>query len=536
MSTRTKKDADLTAVRELLISLLAEGRSDEAIEAVLAILSELREQNTELMLRLAQLQRERSGRRSEKLDAQQLSLMLELVAEQLDDTEDEDDEGLEIETEAESHERPRRKPRRRRPSKELPREVIRHDLSASERVCTSCGDEMASIGDDVSELVELIPAQFVVQEHHRAKYACSRCKDEVRTAAGPAKLIEKGLAGVGLLAHVVQSKYDDHLPLNRLQEIYRRGGFEVGVSTLCDWVGAVAEEVKPIVDRIIDKIASSHVVQTDGSGLKVLDRDDSEGIRKGTMWCYVGDRSYVAFRYSRTGTGEDGPWTHLASREGYIQADAASVFDRLFNGQCANATEVGCWAHARRRFHKLKDTEPVVAYPLKLIGKLYRVEHSADGRELSHAQRLSLRQSQSAGILDRLKRWLVKTAASEPPESALHKACAYSLNHWEALTRFLEDGRLSLDNNLCELQIRSLAVGRKNYLFAGSDSGAERGAILYSLLRTCALQGVDTYAYLKDILEKLADGWPANRIDELQPDAWAATQQANEPAEQTAAA
>ena len=170
----------------------------------------------------------------------------------------------------------------------------------------------------------------------------------------------------------------------------------------------------------------------------------------------------------------------------------------------------------------LVDSDPRVAYPLDLIGKLYRVESLADRRGLSAEERKKLREERSTSLLERQHRWLVRTAAKEPPESALHKACAYSLNHWQALTRFLEDGSLALDNNFCELQIRSLAVGRKNFLFAGSDAGAERAAILYSLLRTAAVQCVDTYAYLIDLLEKLAAGWPARRIDELLPENWAA--------------
>lgn len=520
MSSVGAKRDDLQTLRELFAALLAEGKGDEVIEAALAMLSELRSQNSELALRLAQLQRERSGRRGERIDPSQLALMLEL----LEDPDVGDDEAIDdaLEDEGPAEALPRGKPRRRRPSPELPRDVIHHELVAEERRCTTCGIQMRDIGDDVSEVVEFVPAQFRVQEHHRHKYACSRCKETVVTAPGPAKLIEKGLPGPGLLAHTVQSKYQDHLPLTRLREIYRRdGGLEVGVSTLSDWVGAVAEEVKPIVDRIAARALGAHVVQTDASGLAVLDRDHSEGVRRGTMWCSVGDRKHVVFRYAKTGSGEEGPWRYLAGREGYVQADASSVFDRVFDGEGAKAVEVGCWAHARRKLFQLKESELRVAYPLELIGKLYHVEHLADAQKLDPGQRLALRQRRSVGILTRLERWLRRTAAKEPPASALAKACAYSLNHWDALTRFLEDGRLALDNNFCELQIRTLAVGRKNYLFAGSDAGAERAAILYSLLRTCAVQGVDGYAYLKDALKKIAAGWPARRLDDLLPDAWA---------------
>ena len=528
--TAKEQQEELDALRETLTSLIAEGRIAEAVDAAVSMLSQMRHLHTRLLLQVTQLQRERSGRRSEKIDPAQLSLLLQLCEEAAADPEEDpvsdDPEDGEVIDESETV---RRRPRRRRPAPELPREVIHHELPAEARRCNGCGEEMQHIGDDTSEILELVPAQFRVQEHHRAKYACPRCKETVKTAPGPAKLIEKGLPGPGLLAHVVQSKYEDALPLQRLRKIYHRGGVDLSVSTLCDWVEAVAEEVRPVVDVIEKKALDSHVLQADGTGLKVLDRDDPEHIRRGSMWCTVGDRKYVMFRFAPTGSGEDGPWKFLAGRSGYMQADASNIFDRLFNGDRGAATEVGCWAHARRKLYALVDSDVRAAYPLELIGKLYRVESLADRRQLSPQQRRKLRAERSTSLLERLHHWLVRTAAKEPPESALHKACAYSLNHWQALTRFLEDGSLALDNNFCELQIRTLALGRKNFLFAGSDAGAERAAILYSLLRTAAVQGVDTYAYLIDLLEKLAAGWPASRIEELLPENWAAARNSSTP-------
>jgi len=521
---QTKKD--MAVVGGLLRSLVAEGRGEEAIDAAIAMLLQVCERNSELTLRLEQMRRERSGRRSEKIDPAQLALMLELVGDAEEQAEQEDEEDLDAMASGDE-ETPARPPkgraRRTRPPKHLPRDVIEHDLPQEEQECESCGERMERIGDDVSELLEFVAAHFRVKEHRRGKWACRRCKSGVKTAPGPDKLIEKGLPGTGLLAQVVVSKYNDHIPLNRQSGIYRREGVAIPVSTLCDWVAAVADEMQPLVDVIRKRMLESHLVQTDASGLKVLDRDDPEGVRKGTMWCYVGDRKWVYFEYAKTGAGAQGPWERLRGRKGYVQADAASVFDRVYNGQCGNAIEVGCWSHARRKHYALKDSDPRVAYPLQLIGKLYRVEAIADVRGLDAAARVELRKAHSSGILGRLKRWLVKTAAREPPESALHKACAYSLNQWEALTRFLEDGRVGPDNNLCELQIRSLAVGRKNYLHAGSDAGAERAAVHYTVLRTCALNGVDPFTYVKDVLDKLASGWPQPRVGELLPDAWAAS-------------
>lgn len=527
MRAEASKKLDLNQIVDHLRSLLAEGRSEEAIEMMIAMISQLHMDNVELAVKLMKLERERSGRRSERMDPKQISLMLEMIVGEMSEEADRaateaEDQALAAEREALQSPEMRQVPRRRHPSRDLPREIVAHDLTPEEAICTCCGKPMVKIGEDVSEIVELIPAQFQVQEHRRAKYACSRCKETVVTAPGPEKLIEKGLPGPGLLAHVVVSKYEQHLPLTRLVEIYRRGGFMTSVSTLCGWVGAVATEIRPIVERIHDRAMASLELQTDGSGLKVLDRDDPDGIRKGTMWCYVGDRRYVVFRYAKDGTGGEGPWRYLRDRQGYVQADASNVFDRIYNGKTAEATEVGCLAHARRRYYDLKDSDVRVAYPLKLIGQVYQVENLADRRKLTAEERLALRKERTAPIMDRYQRWLLWMLSGEPPTSNLAKACNYSLNHWTALTRFLGDGHLPPDNNLCEQQIRSLALGRRNYLFAGSDAGAERSALLYSLMRTCALHGVDAFAYLKHVLGKLAAGWPSDRVDDLLPENWSA--------------
>ncbi len=509
-------------VGELLHTLLGEGRNEEAVDLALTLLTNLEYRNVELLLKIAAERRERSGRRNERIDAAQLALMLAL-----DEGNDEEDRKTTVIEDTELQEElaaipqealEKDRPRRRRPPRTLPRTVIAHDLPPSERHCGHCGKEMVRIGEDVSEVLELVPAHFEVHEHRRAKYACATCKDAVKTAAGPDKLIEKGLPGPGLLAHVIVSKYEDAIPLSRLTSIYERGGVDLSSSTLCGWVESVAEQVRPIVHRIWEKALASHTLQTDASGLKVLDKDDPEGVRRGTMWCHVGDEKYVVFQYAPTGSGEDGPWKHLVGRKGPVQAAAASVFDRLYNGRCGTATEVGCWAHARRKFHALKDSDCRVAYPLKLIAQLYQVEKLADRQKLEPDGREHLRRKRSGPILGRLERWLTKTATQEPPESALSKACAYCINQWGALKEFLFDGLLPLDNNLCERQIRSLAVGRKNYLFAGSDEFAEHAAVLYSLLRTAALAKIDTYAYLIQILERLASGWLQSRIDELLPE------------------
>jgi hypothetical protein len=302
--------------------------------------------------------------------------------------------------------------------------------------------------------------------------------------------------------------------------MYQRSGVEVPVSTLADWVAGVAERVRPLVEVLSARLLAAHVVRTDATGLKVLDPESPENIERGTMWAYVGDDRDVVFHYTPTGAGAGGPWALLAGRRGYVQADAAAVFDRLYNGRAAQAVEVGCWAHARRRFVALRDTDARVAWPLQQIRRLYRLEVLADVKRLEHAERAALRAERSQATLNKLKHWLITTAATEPPSSDLARASAYCLNHWDALTRFVEDGRLSLDNNLCEQQLRDVALGRKNFLFAGSHEAAARAAVLYSLLRTCAQHKVPPLPWLTSVLRTLAAGWDPDRLEELLPDRW----------------
>ncbi len=538
MKVAKPKLLDLDAVRTRLQGLIVENRADEAIDIAMSLLGSFQDKNLELTLRLAMEQRLQSGRRTEKIDPAQLSLMLHAAAASAPESlEDEETPAAGDEAEAEAEEddtgirddqKPPRQPRRRKLPEGLPRDEIVHDISTAEKQCPCCNAELVHIGDDVSEVLELVPAQFRVQRHTRRKYACPTCREGVYAPPPAPKLSDGGLAGPALLAHVVVSKYDDNIPLNRLSDIYARGGLKIPVSTLCDWVGAVAWHTQPIVARIRERVLGSHVIQTDASGLKVLKRDHPDGVVRGSMWCYVGDRKHVIFDYAPTGSGQDGPWSFLKGRNGYIQADAASVYDQLYNGQQATATEVGCWAHARRKFFQLTETDSRAAWPVQLIGKLYQFEKLAEERGLDADQRLALRRERCPAVLDKLQRWLAKTVSTEPPKSALHRACAYTVRQWTALTRFLEDGRLGLDNNLCELQIRSLATGRKNYLFAGSDTGAERAAGLYSLIRTAALHDLDVFEYLTDVLRKLAEDWPHALLDELLPDRWAAARTARQ--------
>jgi transposase len=522
-------------VRESAQALLAEGKVEEAFEFCVAALDAVLRKTTELELLLAKMQKQRLGTRSERIDPAQLQMLFDELRRQggpeaaTVDPETEAREDAQLDREIEEAEQAGKAQgkgdgQRRRPADVgtagVERRVHRKQVPKAERQCLPCGVEKQVIGEDQTTRLEYVPGHFLLHEYLLEKLACPKCREGVTTAEGPERVIERNTADASLLAHVVVSKYVDHCPLHRLHNIYARSGASIPVSTLSDWAADVADLLQPLAVALEARVLSADVVKADATGIKVLAPSTPQNIERGTLWGYVGDDRDVVFRYAPTGEGETGPWEFLARRTGYVQADAANVFDRIFNGQVASAVEVGCWAHGRRRLVDLQDMDCRVAYPLKLIGRLYRIEHLADAKNLSVDQRTSLRKQRSQGILERLKRWLVTTHASEPPGADLAKATAYILNHWEALTRFIEDGRLSLDNNICEQQLRAIALGRRNYLFCGSHRAAQRAAVLYSLTRTCARYAVPPLPYLTDVLSKLGRGWPQSRLEELLPHAW----------------
>lgn len=526
----------LEQIRASVDALLAAGNVDETRDFVLATLEAVLASHRELELLVLKLRRARLGRHTERLDTRQIALLFEALVAQgttptpLDpDAEAREDAALDREIqEAERAADPTR--RRRRPRKAGPgwqtagvaRHVQTSDVPAEAQICPQCDETMPAIGVDVTRRLRYIPGHFVEEETHRTKRACPRCKETVVTAPAPPQVLARSAADASLLAHVVVSKFADHTPLHRLHRIYARSGADLPVSTLADWVAGVGTLVEPLVERLAARVRDAYVVRTDATGLKVLDPRSPDHIALGSIWAYVGDDRDVLFRYTPTGEGATGPWTFLAGRTGYVQADAATVFDRLFTGAVADAIEVGCLAHARRKLVALQDMDCRVAYPLKLLARVYRLEHLADARGLAPDERAALRQARTAPVLDRLQRWCVLMRAQEPPSTDLAKAAGYFINNWAALTRFLTDGHLSPDNNVCEAQLRDIALGRRNYLFCGSHDAARRAAALYSLLRTCAQHGVPPLPYLTDVLAKLPTARTPAELDALLPDRWSA--------------
>jgi len=476
-------------------------------------LTHTQRENTVLRHQLDVLCRRLFGKKSEKVDPRQLTLALEQLANEPGAVTDpiEMDSG---ETPVRAH--PRRRPTGRRPlPAHLPRQRCEIDVPNHAKVC-GCGHAMTRIGDVVSEKLEYVPASFFVLETARLKYACPRCHDGVVEATAPPQALEKSLAGEGLLAHVVVSKYVDHLPLHRLEGIFVRHGLDLSRTTLCGWVADVATALTPIGEQLRRDVLAATYLQTDDTTVTVL--DERGGSFKGRLWTYLDPlASQVVF--DATATHErDGPEAFLGDFRGYLQADAYTGYDALYAS--GRITEVGCWAHARRRFVEALATDPQAALVVALVQQLYQVERA--GGDLDVSARCALRQAQSVPLLAQIDAVRHDLARTVLPKSPLGDALRYLANQWMALQRFVDDGRLNIDNNRAENQLRIVAVGRKNWLFAGSFEGARRAALLYSLVQSCKLVEVSPFVYLKDVLLRVATH-PQRLIHQLTPKGWAAT-------------
>lgn len=389
-------------------------------------------------------------------------------------------------------------------SKDLPREVRTIELPEEERMCPCCNEPMHKIGEECSERIDFTPAMLKVIETRREKYACAKHEESgVLTPPPPIHPIEKGMATAGLLGHVLVAKFKDHLPLYRQSCIFARHGAEIAESTLCDWVKQGAEMLAPIVAATKASVLQSHVVQSDDTGITVLDPSHANGSRRSFLWAYVGDRDEVVFDFT-LGRGREGPRAFLGDYRGFLQVDAYAGYEVLF--QTGRVVEVGCWAHARRRFFDALASEKEHAgNALAVLRRLYEIESKAKELGLDFSARRERRQREAKPLLDAMRTWLVALKPTVLPKSPLGDAIGYTLRQWDPLTRYLDDGQLSIDNNRVERQMRTVAVGRKNWMFAGSAEGAARAATIYSLICTCSLLGIEPWAYLKDVLQRLAE-------------------------------
>ncbi len=476
-------------------------------------LATLQRENAALRHQLDVLCQRLFGKRSERVDPRQLQLALEQLANEPGPVSEP--------VEMDSGETPVRGHLRRRPTgrhplpAHLPRRRIEIDVPEADKRC-ACGHAKTRIGESVAEKLEYEPARFVVIETVRAKYACPHCHEGVIEAPAPPQAVEKSLAGERLLAHVVVSKYVDHLPLHRLARIFAREGVDLSRATLCGWVADVAAALTPIGDQLRREITAATYLQTDDTTITVL--DEPGGSFKGRLWTYLDPLGrQVVFDATPT-HARDGPEAFLATFQGALQADAYTGYDALY--QSGRVVEIGCWAHARRRFVEAFLTDGSAARMVAFIQQLYQVEHAA--ADLGPEARQALRREASVPLLARIDAERQGLAQAVLPKSPLGDAVRYLTNQWTALQRFVDDGRLAIDNNRAENQLRVVAVGRKNWLFAGSFDGARRAALLYSLVQSCTLVEVPPFDYLKDVLLRIATH-PQRLVHQLTPRGWATT-------------
>ena len=426
----------------------------------------------------------------------------------------------------------RKKPGRKPLPKDLPRVDVIHDLKEEEKIC-GCGCQMSRIGTEESEKLDIIPAKIRVIHHIRYKYACKNCEGveseagAVKIAPAPEQLIPKSIATPGLLAYVLTSKFVDHLPFYRQEDQFKRIGVDLSRATMANWSIKVAERCNPLLGLLQSEILSGPLVNIDETTVQVLKEPGRKNTTKSYMWVFRGgppEKPALIFQYHPTRSGQV-PSDYLRNYEGYIQTDGYSGYNAL--GQKKGIIHLGCWAHARRKFKEVQNAAKNIKncknktgsadVALNYIRKLYAIEKRAKSLDYTPEQIYKDRQDKARPILDDFKNWLDKRALQTPPKGLLGKAISYTLNEWEKLIQYINDGLLRPDNNLAENAIRPFVVGRKNWLFSGSPKGAEASAALYSLIETAKANGLEPYRYLRYLFENLPSAHATHDYKKLLP-------------------
>jgi transposase len=466
-----------------------------------------------------EFQRARFGKKSEKLDADQLKLGLEdlelAIAESV--AEEEKKSSAPVRT---SH---RRQGNRGHLPQHLPH--LHVTIAPEKTICPCCNGQMHVIGEETSQRLDVIPAKYQVIVTHRPKYACRACEGTVVQAPAPAHLIEGGIPSEAMVAHVLTAKYGWHLPLYRQSQMLKAQGLDIDRSTLAYWVGTAAAELKPVYRRLVEKVLEAGKLAVDETPVKVLDPGRGQ-TKTGYFWTMARDdrpwggsaAPQVVYRYAPSRAGFNAKEL-LADYCGIVQCDGYAVYKRLNQNRITLAF---CWAHLRRKFFDIADKgpAPIAEEALRRIAELYAIDKTIRGSPPD--ERVAVRRERSLPLIAALKAWLQARLSEVSGKSLIAEAIRYALSHWDGLTRFLDDGRIELDTNIVERSMRPVALNRKNALFAGHDEGAANWALIASLIETCKLNDVDPEAWLADVLTKLVNLWPQARLDELMPWAWAA--------------
>lgn len=480
----------------------------------LDLLKVFRAENERLQAIIDALMRHRFGRKSEQLDADQFELALEEVEAALSQAELARNKASKAPSE-----RPRKTNRGSLPAH---LERIEQVVDVEEKACPCCGGALHQIGEDVAERLDVVPTTFRVLVTRRPRYGCRSCENTVVQAPAPARIVEGGIPTEALIAQVLVSKYADHLPLYRQAQIYARQGIQLDRSTLADWVGRAAWYLRPLRDHILERLRRSERLFADETTAPVLD-PGRKRTKTGQIWAYAcddrpwggSDPPMVAYVYAADRKTER-PEAHLHGFAGILQVDGYGAYAALARRH-QQIRLAFCWAHVRRKFYELAESSPVAADVLRHVASLYAIEDEIRG--LSADERRRVRDQRSRPIIDDLHKFLEARGRQVSAKAKLGEAISYALKRWDGLTRFLDDGRIDLDNNAVERAIRPLALNRKNALFAGSDEGGDNWAVIATLIENCKLTGINPHTWLTATLTSLANGHPASRIDELLPHA-----------------